>query len=238
MSHPVYHELAQLRAWSQPELEHRDRAQSAIVDCVQQALRTANRAWAFTRVEAPTLMPRALMSAEYTDEDIWTTPVVLAEQAFVLRAETTPTTYAAIRALYPRITTLKPPHAFWQVGKSFRREPASSANRLRFFEFTQLEFQCLYATSTMADYRAMVMPALGDVLSWCTRSEHRVVPSERTPSYALSTLDVEVRHRAAWREIASVSIRTDFSDTLHNLEVAVGLDRVVAIALDAPEHRV
>lgn len=237
MSHPVYHDLAQLRAWSQAELEHRDRAQSAIVDQVQHALRSANRAWAFTRVEAPLLMPRALMSAAYTDEDIWTTPVTLAEQPFVLRAETTPTTYAAIHALYPRLSALKPPHAFWQVGKSFRREPASNANRLRFFEFTQLEFQCLYAPSTMADYRALTLPAIADTLAWCARSPHRIVPSERTPSYATSTLDVEVRHRGEWREVASVSIRTDFSESLLNLEIAVGLDRLVAIACDEAQYR-
>jgi len=237
MNMPVYADLAQLRAWSESDLEHRDLCQSHLVARVQHALRAVNRAWAFSRVEAPMLMPRALMSAEYTDADIWTTPVVLAEQPFVLRAETTPTTYAAIRALYPRIEMLKPPHCFWQVGKSFRREPASSANRLRFFEFTQLEFQCLYAPSTMADYRAKILPDLAQALSWLARSEARVIESDRLPSYAQSTLDVEVRHRGAWREVASVSIRTDFSDALLNLEVAVGLDRLVAIAQDDPAHR-
>lgn len=237
MSLPVYHDLAQLRAWSEAELEHRDLAQASIVQTVQRTLRAVNRAWAFTRVEAPMLMPRAMMSAEYGDEDIWTTPVVLAEQAFALRAETTPTTYAAIRALHPRIESLKPPHCFWQVGKSFRREPASAANRLRFYEFTQLEFQSLYAVGTMADYRARILPELSATLGWLARSEHRTIPSERTPSYAESTLDVEVRHRGAWREIASISIRTDFSEDLRNLEIAVGLDRIASIACDAPEHR-
>lgn len=238
MSTPVYHNLAQLRAWTESELDHRDLAQQTLVACVKRSLRAANRAWAFTRVEAPMLMPRDLMSAEYSDDDIWTTPVLLAEQPFVLRAETTPTTYAAIHALYPKIAALKPPHCFWQAGKSFRREPQSSANRLRFFEFTQLEFQSLYAPSTMADYRAMILPELSDTLSWLARSPARIVPSERTPAYATSTMDVEVRHRDQWREVASVSIRTDFSDALLNLEIAIGLDRLVSIAHDAPEHRV
>lgn len=237
MSLPVILDLAQLRAWTEAELEHRDLAQNAIVACVKRSLSEANRAWTFQRIEAPMLMPRAHMSAEYTDDDIWTTNVVLAEHAFALRAETTPSTYATIRALYPRLEALKPPRCFWQVGKSFRREPQSSANRLRFFEFTQLEFQSLYSVDTKADYRAMILDQVKDTLSWLCRSEARIVESDRLPSYSESTLDVEVRHRDDWREVASISIRTDF-EPFKNLEIAVGLDRIVAIALDAPEHRV
>jgi len=43
----------------------------------------------------------------------------------------------------------------WQVGKSFRREltDGATAAKLRFLEFTQLEFQCIYSSNTKADYR-------------------------------------------------------------------------------------
>lgn len=236
MSTPVYFDLAQLRAWSEPELEHRDLAQRVLLDRVRASLTAANRAWAFSRVEAPMLMPRALMDSEYTDADIWPVSVVLAEQPFALRAETTPSTYAAIRQAFPRLEALKPPRCFWQVGKSFRREPQSSASRLRFFEFTQMEFQCLYSVDTKADYRALVLDDLQDTLSWLCRSESRVVESDRLPSYSESTLDIEVRHRGDWREVASLSIRTDFPP-FKNFEIAVGLDRVVSIALDDALHR-
>jgi glycyl-tRNA synthetase len=236
MSLPAYLDLAQLRAWTEEELTHRDLAQASIVDTVQRSLSAANRAWTFQRVEAPMLMPRSLMSEAYTEDDIWTTNVTLAGQPFALRAETTPSTYAVIRALYPRLEALKPPRCFWQVGKSFRREPQSSANRLRFFEFTQLEFQSLYSVDTKADYRALVLDQVKNTLSWLCRSQARIVESDRLPSYSESTLDVEVRHRDDWREVASVSIRTDFTP-FKNLEIAVGLDRIVSIALDTPENR-
>lgn len=236
MSLPAYLDLAQLRAWTEAELQHRDTAQHAVFTAVRSSLAEANRAWTFERVEAPMLMPRSMMAAEYSDEDVWAVTTSLAGEDFALRAETTPGTYAVIRALYPQIHALKPPRCFWQVGKSFRREQQSTASRLRFFEFTQLEFQCIYSTDTKADYRALSIAQIKDVLSWLCRSEARIVESDRLPAYSESTLDVEVRHRGAWREVASVSIRNDFQP-FKNLEIAVGLDRVVAIALDAPENR-
>lgn len=236
MSMPVYLDIAQLRAWTEQELEYRDLAQNNIVSTVKRGLSEANRAWTFQRVEAPMIMPRSLMSAEYTDDDIWATKSTLAGNEIVLRAETTPATYATIRALYPRLETLKPPRCFWQVGKSFRREQQSTASRLRFFEFTQLEFQSLYSIDTKADYRGMIIEDLRDVLSWLCRSNARIIESDRLPSYSQSTLDIEVRHRGDWREVASISIRTDF-EPFRNLEIAVGLDRIVSIAMDTNENR-
>lgn len=226
MSAPAY-TFAQMRVWSDAELAHRDMAQGVIVKAVSDALLDLNRSWRFSRVEAPMLVPRPLLSAEYGDDDLWTTQVDMGGEQIVLRPETTPTTYAAIRALHPQ--GFKPPWCFWQVGKSFRREKQSTAARLRFFEFTQLEMQCLYALDTKADYRAAVLPALSRVVGWLTVEDVRVVPSERVPGYATETMDVEVRvGRDSWREIASVSQRTDWPG-LANLEVAVGLDRIVDV---------
>ncbi|OTP68671.1 hypothetical protein PAMC26510_28865 [Caballeronia sordidicola] len=34
-----------------------------------------NPAWIFERIEAPSLIPRDMLSAEYSDEDIWIQPV-------------------------------------------------------------------------------------------------------------------------------------------------------------------
>lgn len=172
------------------------------------------------------MTPRDLLSGEYSDDDIWVTPVSIADQQIVLRAETTASTYAFVRQNFPT-TKLKLPACFWQVGKSFRREKTATATKLRFFEFYQLEMQCLYSADTMADYRARLLPYLADAISWLTRSEARVIESDRLPTYSKSTLDVEVLYRERWREMASVSIRTDYAPDTLNLEVAVGLDRIV-----------
>lgn len=224
----TFADIPQLRVWDEHELEHRDTATRKIVETVRTALTTTNRAWTFRRIEAPTLSPRDLLSAEYTDDDLWATRVSHAEREMVLRAETTASTYDFVRTAFPA-KALRPPACFWQAAKSFRREKQARASRLRFFEFTQLELQCLFTRDSKADYRAAVMPELERTLSWLCNAESRVVPSDRLPSYSESTLDVEVKHLDAWREVASVSLRNDFRDDILNLEVAVGLDRVVDI---------
>jgi len=228
MSTASFHDIAQLRFWNEDELEHRDRAQDAIVSCVRRTLSDINRAWGFRRLEGPQLTPRDFLSDEYSDDDIWTTPTEVAERQMVLRAETTASTYAFVRQNFSH-KKLRLPACFWQVGKSFRRERHASASKLRFFEFTQLEMQCLYSVETKADYRARLLPELADTIAWLTRSEVRVIDSDRVPAYAHSTKDIEIKLAGKeWREMASVSIRKDFAEDILNLEVAVGLDRVVA----------
>ena len=79
---------------------------------------------------------------------------------------------------------------------------------------------------------------LGDVIGLPTRC----VESDRLPSYSLRTMDIEVYYGDRWMEICSISKRTDFpikfkyqtkkretieADVLV-LEIAIGLDRVVA----------
>ena len=234
MSTANFHDLAQLRFWDEPEIEHRERAQATIVSTVTRNLIRTNPAWSFRRMEGPLLTPRDFLSAEYTDADIWVTPVHLAEQQIVLRAETTASTYAFVRQNFSH-KKLKFPACFWQVGKSFRREQTASASKLRFFEFYQLELQCLYSVETKADYRARLLPELAETIAWLTRSEARIVESDRIPAYSLSTMDIEVKYRGKeWREMASISIRNDFAPEVLNLEVAVGLDRVVEAWNAAP----
>lgn len=226
MSTQNFHNIAQLRFWNEAEIEHRERAQTAIVSAVRSNLTNTNRAWSFQRMEGPLLTPRDFLSNDYSDEDIWITPVTIADRQIVLRAETTASTYAYARQNFSH-KKLKLPACFWQVGKSFRREKTATASKLRFFEFYQLELQCLYSIDTMADYRAKLLPELTDTISWLTRSEARIVDSDRLPAYSESTKDIEVKYRGEWREMASVSIRTDFAEDVRNLEVAVGLDRIV-----------
>jgi glycyl-tRNA synthetase len=227
MSTQNFHNIAQLRFWNEDELDHRDMAQSRIVQTVKSNLTRINPAWVFRRMEGPQLTPRDFLSAEYTDEDIWTTPNTMAEQQIVLRPETTASTYAFVRQNFSH-KKLKLPACFWQVGKSYRREKTATAAKLRFFEFTQLEMQCLYSIDTKADYRARLLPDLADTISWLTRSPARIVESDRLPDYSRSTMDIEVKFKGKeWREMASISIRTDFDADILNLEVAVGMDRIV-----------
>lgn len=227
MSTANFHDISQLRFWDEAEITHRERAQAALVELVRTNLSRTNPAWTFRRMEGPMLTPRDFLSDEYTDEDIWTTPNHVAERQVVLRAETTASTYAFIRENFSQ-KKLRLPACFWQVGKSFRREKTATASKLRFFEFTQLEFQCLYSIDTKADYRARLIDDLADQISWLTRSPARIVESDRLPAYSESTLDIEVKFKGKeWREMASVSIRTDFAPEVKNLEIAIGLDRVV-----------
>lgn len=226
MSTQNFHNIAQLRFWDDAELEHRDLAQSNIVSCVRRNLSKTNSAWRFARMEGPQLTPRDYLSPEYTQDDIWVTPVEIADQQMTLRPETTASTYAYIRENFSH-KKLRLPASFWQVGKSFRREKTATGAKLRFFEFTQLEMQCLYSIDTKADYRAKLLPDLSDTIAWLTKSKSRIVESDRLPDYSQSTMDIEVLYRGSWREMASISLRTDYAEEIVNLEVAVGLDRVV-----------
>jgi glycyl-tRNA synthetase len=74
-----------------------------------------------------------------------------------LRAETTASSY--LYAGYLLAHDVKPPVCVWQAGKSFRREKSegASAAKLRFFEFYQQEFQCVYGVNTKADYSPTLM---------------------------------------------------------------------------------
>lgn len=224
----TFTEIPQLRCWDEHELAHRDLATQKIVETVRMSLSQLNRAWTFRRIEAPALMPRDLLSPEYSDDDLWVTKVTHDEREMVMRAETTASTYDFVRRTFPQ-KALRLPACFWQASKSYRREKHAVASRLRFFEFTQLEMQCLFSRETKADYRAAVLPQLEKTLSWLCNAESRIIPSDRLPSYAESTMDVEVKHLDKWREVASISLRKDFAPEVLNLEVAVGLDRVVDI---------
>jgi len=58
----------------------------------------------------------------------------------------------------------------------------------------------------------------------------RVIPSDRLPPYAEPTMDIEVGFKDRWTEMASCSIRTDYKSDCRVAEIAIGLDRVVAVS--------
>lgn len=224
--------LGGLRFWEEDEIELREAFQSRVISVVKSTLLKLNPAWSFHRIEGPCLSPKSEISTAYDVNDVFVTNHVAGGSPLYLRAETTPSSYAYARHLNPRT-----PFCVFQSGKSFRRETndGASASKLRFNEFWQLEFQCIYRIDTKADYRAALIPAVCTEVSRFTCSPTRVIPSERTPAYALDTLDIETDHNGIWREMASCSIRTDFADDMRVCEIAIGLDRIATLA--AQEER-
>lgn len=240
MSHAIL-PTGQLRWWTQEEIEYREDATRHLSRTIQNALLGINKAWRFERVEGPMLVPRTMVKEGYTDDDLWTVKGLIEGGEATMRPETTASSYMAARRLIgsgsEKDQAKKLPLCVWQVGKSYRRESSDGANaaKLRFFEFTQAEWQCIYGLNTKADYRETVMPSLAAKLGWlCGKSPEqvRIVSCDRVPGYSTCTDDVEIlRDTGRWTEVCSVSTRTDFEGA-RVLEVAVGLDRVVDIAAE------
>lgn len=226
MSDALY-TIGGLRFWTEDEIELREAFQTRAASVVRRTLTDMNPAWRFFRAEGPCLSPRNRISAAYDDDDIFVTNHLAGGEALCLRAETTPTSYAVARTIQGKL-----PICVWQAGKSFRRETndGASAAKLRFNEFWQLEFQCIYRADTKADYRAKLIEAIRGEIGRFTRRNTRVVESDRLPDYSESTIDIEADHNGAWREMSSCSVRTDYSDDTRVCEIAIGLDRVATLA--------
>lgn len=219
--------LGGLRFWTEEEILLREQFIARMDLLVSSTLRDLNPAWSFARVDGPCLSPRDQIGASYDDGDLFATNHAARGGNLYLRPETTPTSYAYARSLGRKL-----PLCVWQAGKSFRRETndGASAAKLRFNEFYQLEFQCIYAANTKADYRAALMPCVMSEIANSTRRAARIVESDRLPPYSESILDIEVDHNGTWREMASCSIRTDYAPDVLVCEIAIGLDRVVTLA--------
>ena len=231
-----------LRFWSEEEIEQREAFVKRAAWVVRDELTKINPAWQFRRVEGPLLIPSYRVNEAYTEEDIFITNHTAGSArgtySWCLRPETTNSSYTLARHLMetdPKRCKL--PLCVWQVGKSFRRElnDGATAAKLRFNEFYQLEFQCIYSVGTKADYREPVMQAIGAEIQRAVQRPWQIVDSDRLPSYSESTKDIEVSiNRGApihvgGREVASCSIRKDFSDDTRVFELAIGLDRVVEL---------
>jgi glycyl-tRNA synthetase (class II) len=238
MSEALY-TVGGLRFWSEREILVREQAIGLLVHGLSKALQTLNSAWSFHRMEGPLLTPRDKINSAYDESDIFLLDAKLGDQKAALRAETTASSYLYAEYLMQR-GLARAPFVVWQVGKSFRRETndGARASELRFNEFYQIEFQCIYKDNTKADIRGCAEEAISLAIKQITRSpEVRMVASDRLPSYSTETRDVEVpfgmdetREVPKWKEMASISTRTDFPVDNHLvLEVAVGLDRLVAV---------
>lgn len=205
-----------LVTWSTEEIETRRMVLSYFVRNIKAALLSLNHGWRFAECETPVLMPIKAINAAYSHDDYYTVMDGLA-----LRPETTYGSYEVARKMLAEKAKL--PLCVYQVGKSFRREQDKSLANMRLKEFWQLEFQCIYSTTTANDYQASMLPKLQAIFERLIRN-CSIVESDRLPAYSLKTMDIE--HYGM--ELASISLRTDFSDNVKVLEIAIGLDRVVS----------
>ena len=226
MSEPLY-KFGGLRFWSEEEIDRREAFVLSTSKLVKRTLSELNPAFRHFRVEGPCLSPRDRIADEYEDDDLFRTNHVVGGEPLFLRAETTPSSYAAARKIGGKL-----PVCVWQTGKVFRRETndGASAAKLRFNDFWQMEFQSIYRSDTKADYRAALTDVLVPHVERFTGRDVRLVASDRLPKYSDSTIDIEVKDGKNWREVASCSVRNDYSDDTKVCEIAFGLCRIVSLS--------
>lgn len=252
MSHALY-EIGGLRFWTEEEIEFRDFLRQRLKTVLWEALSKLNPAWKFVRVEGPLLTPTDHVNPNYGPDDLFITNHEAGGKPLCLSPETTDSSYVYAKWLMQRDKRFQyPPLCVWQQRKSFRREntDGATAAKLRFNDFYQLEFQCIYKLGTKvengvtvkfsADYKKAAIEALvAELKRYYDDGGMGVTtePSDRLPSYSKETTDIMVWHTSTVsalgmrREVASVSLRTDFGvEDIEVLEVAFGLDRLVEIA--------
>lgn len=228
MSKALY-EIESLRFYEEHEIEIREMMVQKFSNTVKRTLSKVNPAWKFFRVEGPTLTPGSYVSDSYDEDDIFVTQVEKGGNRLVLRPETTASSYEFARKVY---ANNKLPLCVWQAGKSYRVEKSDGATaaKLRFNEFYQQEFQCIYSVGTKADYRQYLIDEIKyDISMFLHGRDIRTIDSDRLPQYSESTIDIEVKYNGEWKEIASCSIRTDYSEDTRVCEIAIGVDRLVEI---------
>jgi glycyl-tRNA synthetase len=201
---------------------------------VESILCSMNPAWSLERIEAPCLIPRELLSPEYTDDDVWAQPTRPSEPSLALKPETTPSTYAWMsKRLEERARRL--PWCVWQLSKSFRREQDQPSRHMRLKEFYQMEFQCLFTADSKCDYFARAIEPLAQWFASALATPVRAVKSDRLPAYSERTVDIEAWNADKWMEVCSISLRKDFPmrPVVKNepvecrvLEIACGPDRM------------
>ncbi|WP_412065164.1 aminoacyl--tRNA ligase-related protein [Rhizobium sp. SYY.PMSO] len=228
--------------WEERDIRLRDDLTRFFSDEVRGFLRSVNPAWDVRRVEAPALMPRSLVSAAYSNEDIWVQErLSQADAELVLRPETTPSTYVYMQHLLGNHSRTRLPLCVWQAGKSYRREQDQPSKHVRLKEFWQLEFQCAFTADSGNDYHPAALEPVRRMIASVIHLPTRIVPSDRLPAYSEVTMDIEVDNGDKWMEVCSISRRTDFPQRYRSqprkgppvdhdiavLEIAIGLDRCV-----------
>lgn len=230
---PSFYETKKLIFWTEKEINIRNHITNVLEQCIKKALKNINMAWDFVRVEGTLLTPNLFISDEYKNEGVFS----IKEKPYTLRAETTKSSYLAAAHLIKN-TRYKVPLCVWQAGKSFRLEDndGASASKMRYYEFYQCEFQCIYSKDSLADYSNVIYCVQKD-LSDYFKLVFKIEESDRLPSYSKKTTDIMCGDSSnGFIEVASVSERIDFNidgKEYNVLEVAFGLDRLVKIILSS-----
>ena len=241
--------------WNEEEIKLRETMRDFFAARIKAELLAMNDRWKFFQIEGPLLNPRDLLNVNYTADDIWEQDprLSLEDQKWVdseasppprilaLRPETTPGSYAYAQHLLNNVhPPAFPPLVVWQAGKSFRREIVQPTKHMRLKEFYQQEFQCIFTEDTAMDYQEAMLEPVRKMIGSLIHLPTRLVASDRLPAYSKRTMDVEIWNGDKWMEVCSISLRTDFPQTLvfqgkkgqleKNalvLEIAIGLDRCV-----------
>ena len=163
--------------WEEREILRREAFIRHFSDEVRAFLPSVNPAWDMRRVEAPTLIPRHLISDAYGNADVWVQQQLApTETELVLRPETTPSTYAYMTHLLDTHTGARLPLCVWQAGRSYRREQEQTTAHMRLKEFWQMEFQAAFTADTGMDYHAAclepVRKMIASVIALPTRISH------------------------------------------------------------------
>lgn len=199
-------------------IERRNNIVRLLKRAVEDVLLAENQAWRFYRIEAPLIVPTELVSKEYQAHDYFRI-----DNFYSLRPETTAGSYVYLRTFMNTHNKLwRPPICVWQAGKSFRREQDQPLSKIRYKEFYQQEFQCVYSDTTKNDYHERILDPLAERVESIIQRPVYVQKSDRLPSYSERTTDLVVDGM----EICSISTRNDFEEGYKVLEIAFGLDRV------------
>lgn len=208
--------------WTEAEIIRRENLIREIPVVLFNAWQELNPAVRMARVETPILTPAPKLQSHI---DCGFELIGPCGDRGYLRPETTAGTYEACALLYPEAAVLRKrlPLCLWQVGCSFRDEKKSEAMRatkLRLVQFYQMEFQLFASHGSKAPYLETALNALvahygGDVRT-----------ADTLPHYSEKTLDWFIGDL----EVAGCSVRKDWEHGMV-FEVAVGLDRLVALGL-------
>lgn len=207
--------------WDELEITRRESLIREIPIALYREWKDLNPAVSMHRVETPILTPEDMLKTHIETGF----ELIKTEKRGYLRPETTAGTYEAFHILYGDNFSKKTlPVCLWQVGCSFRDEQNADtmrATKLRLRQFYQMEFQLFVSRETHAPYLDHALMTLCKLYG----GEGRV--ADELPHYSSNTMDWYLRDL----EVAGLSVRHDWPHGMV-FEVAIGLDRLVALLLD------
>jgi hypothetical protein len=208
-------------AWDEREIARRESLIREIPLLLLDTWRALNPAVAMERCETPILTPAEKLQS-HIDTGF---NLINAGRRGYLRPETTAGTYEAMSMRFPDAGSMKKrlPYCMWQVGLSFRDEEkaeAMRASKLRLVQFYQMEFQLFAGHGSKAPYLESALHALTSEYGGAS------VSADELPHYSEKTLDWHIGEL----EVAGCSVRKDWEHGMV-FEVAIGLDRLVALSL-------